>query len=823
MAVIVEVKTEEPVEKPGGKDGRYTTEQKAKFVPREPSQREFLRRFVSHTPEPESSKHNNSPRTKQNPSTPSERPHNARRMAKGISGEFQREPSQIPDGGWFRATVETAGGRGQGPPSRNSSSSSSSEESSESTSDESSDDSMTTSSSSSSSSESSSSSSGTARARKTTSEKRHRTRQKRDKRRMRKALSGVKIKTPFVWDGTADLDLFDQWTYEIDTWGELNELPDRIMVKLMIQFMKGDAGRFFMRHVSTNQEEWTVKRLYGALFDYCFPTDYKTRLRSRLERSAQGRSNVRDFVRDIQQLAVRFPDVTDFQLVQIFWKGLNTHLRVYLIEKGLNPEKTKLDKLVKYAVRKEEAYAEARREERALSGKVPGRSWGRFASRSEGPEPFQPHHNRREGELSPAKEQHQRSERQAQSGLKRSSHGAPKPAQRNADRSNKMSPEERDRLRAEGRCFSCKETGHQSSNCPARKTARAPPPTGSRIHVGAVNFARLDELAEHVKELDKDSLYAGAVSLKADPGVSEQGHSGGREPQQEGEWSRIHVDDCIEYIRTLFTSYHGPELAESVGMDPEDRFEVTSEGPTKFLVWDRLGAIGLPDEYIVSREQLDNPNWGAPDIIQEEWDSWITIPPRPEWGTGFPPCDAPEGTHPALYWLRAHVRASLRRDFSDVPARDNLINISEHCQGYIVTSPLSPGEEYIYTENEVRDPSFDPTAIATVILSGFTADELWHRWRAAERRRHRRIRLMVGALSIKKPRKKQQDVPANTFPALERNAMRPKDCTRKAPMPVVVNVQVNGHSARALLDTGCMADFISTTLIDQLKIPTDIL
>ncbi|KAI0371576.1 hypothetical protein BV20DRAFT_941717, partial [Pilatotrama ljubarskyi] len=63
----------------------------------------------------------------------------------------------------------------------------------------------------------------------------------------------------------------------------------------------------------------------------------------------------------------------------------------------------------------------------------------------------------------------------------------------------------------------------------------------------------------------------------------------------------------------------------------------------------------------------------------------------------------------------------------------------------------------------------------------------------------------------------------NEFPAIERNVMRPKDHTRKAPMPLVVSVLVNGHHARALLDTGCMADFISTTLVDQLKIPTVVL
>ncbi|RDX39900.1 hypothetical protein OH76DRAFT_1323501, partial [Lentinus brumalis] len=136
------------------------------------------------------------------------------------------------------------------------------------------------------------------------------------------------------WNGAPDLDVFDQWTYEIDTWGELLGLSDRLMLKLVVQFMSDKPSKFFMRHVATRQEEWTMKDLYEALFDYW-------------------RSRVRDFVREIQQLAVRFPDVSDFQLVQIFWKGVHPYIRVHLIEKGLNPEKTKLDRLVKHAVRRE--------------------------------------------------------------------------------------------------------------------------------------------------------------------------------------------------------------------------------------------------------------------------------------------------------------------------------------------------------------------------------------------------------------------------------------------------------------------------------------
>ncbi|TFK79116.1 hypothetical protein K466DRAFT_457148, partial [Polyporus arcularius HHB13444] len=131
-----------------------------------------------------------------------------------------------------------------------------------------------------------------------------------------------------LYNGTADLDIFDKWTYEVDTWGELHGLDDALMLKLIAQFLMGKASQFFMRHVAICQSDWT--------------------------HSEQGkRETVRDFVRTIEHLTARFPDVTDMQLVHIFWEGIHLHIRVHLIKKGFNPETTKLSRLVKHMVRKE--------------------------------------------------------------------------------------------------------------------------------------------------------------------------------------------------------------------------------------------------------------------------------------------------------------------------------------------------------------------------------------------------------------------------------------------------------------------------------------
>lgn len=53
---------------------------------------------------------------------------------------------------------------------------------------------------------------------------------------------------------------------------------------------------------------------------------------------------------------------------------------------------------------------------------------------------------------------------------------------------------------------------------------------------------------------------------------------------------------------------------------------------------------------------------------------------------------------------------------------------------------------------------------------------------------------------------------------VERMAMKVKDFTRQLPKPVIVEVFINRQVARALLDSGSMADFISTTLAGQLNV-----
>lgn len=61
-------------------------------------------------------------------------------------------------------------------------------------------------------------------------------------------------------------------------------------------------------------------------------------------------------------------------------------------------------------------------------------------------------------------------------------------------------------------------------------------------------------------------------------------------------------------------------------------------------------------------------------------------------------------------------------------------------------------------------------------------------------------------------------VDRNKYPTLQRNAAQVKGNQRILPKPIVVKVTVNEQPARALLDSGSLGDFMSSTLADQLGV-----
>ena len=90
--------------------------------------------------------------------------------------------------------------------------------------------------------------------------------------------------------------------------------------------------------------------MFEAIFDYCFPVDFKDRLRAKLSQAVQGNRRVRDFLRDIEKPASRFLDVNERAIMQALWNGMYQHIRLRLIEWGVSTERSSLKRIVRKAM-----------------------------------------------------------------------------------------------------------------------------------------------------------------------------------------------------------------------------------------------------------------------------------------------------------------------------------------------------------------------------------------------------------------------------------------------------------------------------------------
>ncbi|KIL55873.1 hypothetical protein M378DRAFT_182113, partial [Amanita muscaria Koide BX008] len=202
---------------------------------------------------------------------------------------------------------------------------------------------------------------------------------------------------------------------------------------------------------------------------------------------------------------------------------------------------------------------------------------------------------------------------------KRDDKNAPKggyhPGEKKYPRS-KLSREERDRLRAEQRCFTCKEVGHESRNCPRRRQAKAPV-----ILTGAVNIAEVEANGARAREVD---LSLGSMSLRhSDAEIGDLSPSPPYTPSDlesllreewddyfdravdntvmEGGSNRpINEDNGIrEYLRLAFCEYFGVD-------HDSQRFTVTELDSFPYLQYEVTDRENPSDSgYLVSSEEFE--------------------------------------------------------------------------------------------------------------------------------------------------------------------------------------------------------------------------
>ena len=119
-----------------------------------------------------------------------------------------------------------------------------------------------------------------------------------------------------------------------------------------------------------------------------------------------------------------------------------------------------------------------------------------------------------------------------------------------------------------------------------------------------------------------------------------------------------------------------------------------------------------------------------------------------------------------------------------------------------------PYDPHYYVANLFEDP------LPPELVDSQYELDLLHTWALAFGRLH--LEIEDGRLHVLKLNRQQ--IPVGTYPSIQCNAAFTKDPSRRVPKPLVIVVHINGHPARALVDSGSLGNFISSTLVQQLNI-----
>ncbi|THG93309.1 hypothetical protein EW026_g7893 [Hermanssonia centrifuga] len=411
-----------------------------------------------------------------------------------------------------------------------------------------------------------------------------------------------------------------------------------------------------------------------------------------------------------------------------------------------------------------------------------------------------------------------------------------------------LSEKEKADLRAAGKCFICKEAGHLARNCPlatnTRSDRRGQPPGVSTFSM-AIDFDKIDSLRLQADASDLEAIRCNLMGL--DDAGDEEGPSGddtesADAPILEINWARAYDRPDLELPRTrregrpyirLGDPYsehasnvltrHMPYCCgralgdECYDMDPLVVYQISE---THNVIMGR----GLVPDLEVPRYLLDDAEFNLPQWYQARVAELL----------GHRSCGRRAIPGEELGDVLSLAAEAILLKYIPFPKawvryRDGKVDQRFYCHRSQDAPVVVVHDDYLFTRSEIpiecfANRSLDlPNLYATVIRRVlaepvFSVDALNDELLELFGHNDPISTPIAGEFIELFTVHTSKTGTHQPIAAIQRNAASVKDFKRLIPDSIVVIVNINGQPARALIDSGSMADFLSTKIAHQLKL-----